>query len=59
MASRRPDLDDWTLVDVKYKNEKQQEIARTIPCVSVKNQWRIGDSGILVKIGRGPTKNNA
>ncbi len=44
-----PGLDDWTLVDVRYKNEKQQEIARTILYVSVKNQWRVGDSGTLQK----------
>lgn len=42
-----PGLDDWTLVDVRYKNEKQQEIARRILYVSVKNQWRVGDSGTL------------
>jgi hypothetical protein len=42
-------LDDWTVVDVKYKNEKQPEIARMILYVSVKNQWHIGDSGMLVK----------
>jgi hypothetical protein len=42
-----PGLDDWTLVDIRYKNEKQQEIARTILYVSVKNQWRVGDSGTL------------
>jgi hypothetical protein len=44
-----PGLDDWTLVDVRYKNEKQQEIARTILYVSVNAQWRVGDSGTLVK----------
>jgi hypothetical protein len=44
-----PGLDDWTLVDVKYKNEKKQEIARTILYVNVKNQWRVGDSGALQK----------
>jgi hypothetical protein len=44
-----PGLDDWTLVDVRYKNDKQQEIARTILYVSIKNQWRVGDSGTLSK----------
>jgi hypothetical protein len=44
-----PGLDDWTLVDIRYKNERQQEIARTILYVSVKNQWRVGDSGTLSK----------
>lgn len=44
-----PGLDDWTLVDVKYKNDKQQEIGRTILYVSVNGQWRVGDSGTLTK----------
>ncbi len=44
-----PGLDDWTLVDVRYKNERQQEIGRTILYVSVKGQWRVGDSGTLGK----------
>jgi hypothetical protein len=44
-----PGLDDWTLVDVRYKNERQQEIGRTILYVSVNNQWRVGDSGSLSK----------
>ena len=42
-------LDDWTLIDVKYKNEKEMEVARTILYVSIKNQWRVGDSGSLMK----------
>jgi hypothetical protein len=44
-----PGLDDWTLIDVKYKNEKEMEVARTILYVSIKNQWRVGDSGSLMK----------
>ena len=44
-----PGLDDWTLIGVKYKNEKKMEVARTILYVSIKNQWRVGDSGSLMK----------
>jgi len=44
-----PGLDDWTLIDVKYKNEKGMEVSRTILYVSIKNQWRVGDSGKLIK----------
>ncbi len=44
-----PGLDDWTLIDVKYKNEKEMEVARTILYVSIKNEWRVGDSGSLMK----------
>ena len=44
-----PGLDDWTLIDVKYKKEKGMEVYRTILYVSIKNQWRVGDSGKLIK----------
>jgi len=44
-----PGIDDWTLVDIRYKNEKQQEIARTVLYVSVNGAWRVGDSGTLTK----------
>jgi Ser-tRNA(Ala) deacylase AlaX len=47
----RDQVNDWILVDVKYKNEKHQEIARTILYVSGKGQWRVGDSGTLLKQG--------
>ena len=44
-----PGLDDWTIIDVKYKNEKEREVVRTILYVSINNQWRVGDSGSLMK----------
>ena len=44
-----PGLDDWTIIDIKYKNEKEMEVARTILYISIKNQWRVGDSGSLMK----------
>ncbi len=44
-----PGLDDWALIQIKYKNEKQQVVDRVVLYVSIKNQWRVGDSGTLMK----------
>jgi len=44
-----PDLEDWMLIDLKYKNEKGQEVMRTVLYVLVKGSWRVGDSGSLLK----------
>ena len=43
-----PGLDDWALIQIKYKNEKQQVVDRVVLYVSIKNQWRVGDSGTLM-----------
>jgi hypothetical protein len=42
-------LEDWMLVDIKYKNEKEQEILRTVLYVKIEENWRVGDSGSLLK----------
>ncbi len=42
-------LEDWMLVDLKYKNEKGQEILRTILYIKSAGDWRVGDSGSLLK----------
>jgi len=44
-----PDLEDWMLIDIKYKNEKDQEIMRTVLYVQVEGNWRVGDSGALLE----------
>jgi predicted nucleotidyltransferase len=44
-----PDLEDWMLIDIKYKNEKDQEILRTVLYVLIEGNWRVGDSGTLLK----------
>lgn len=44
-----PDLEDWMLIDIKYKNEKDQEILRTVLYVQIEGNWRVGDSGSLLK----------
>jgi len=44
-----PGLEDWMLIDIKYKNEKDQEILRTVLYVQIEGAWRVGDSGSLLK----------
>ncbi len=44
-----PDLEDWMLIDIKYKNEKDQEVLRTVLYVQLEGNWRVGDSGGLLK----------
>jgi len=42
-------LEDWMLLDLRYKNERGQEILRTILYVKAAGDWRVGDSGSLLK----------
>ena len=42
-------LGDWMLVDLKYKNEKEQDVQRTVLYVEIGGSWRVGDSGTLLK----------
>jgi hypothetical protein len=42
-------LQDWMLVDLKYKNEKERDIQRTMLYVQIGGQWTVADSGRLVK----------
>lgn len=44
-----PGLEDWMLLDIKYKNENERDIQRTVLYVMIKGQWRVGDSGRLIK----------
>lgn len=44
-----PGLEDWLIIDLKYENEKAQEVLRTIVYVKTQGQWRVGDSGRLLK----------
>jgi hypothetical protein len=44
-----PELEDWMLVDIKYENEKKQEILRTVLYIQVEGNWRVGDSGRLLE----------
>jgi hypothetical protein len=42
-------LGDWMLVDLKYKNEKEKDVQRTVLYVEIGGSWRVGDSGTLLK----------
>lgn len=44
-----PELEDWMLVDIKYENERKQEVLRTVLYVQVDGNWRVGDSGRLLE----------
>jgi hypothetical protein len=42
-------MQDWMIVDLRYKNEKQRPVERTLLYVEVGGQWKVADSGRLVK----------
>lgn len=42
-------LEEWKLVDIKYKTEKDQEVQRTVLYVFVDGEWSVGDSGQLAQ----------
>lgn len=42
-------LEEWKLVDIMYKTEKDQEVQRTVLYVYVNGEWSVGDSGQLAK----------
>ncbi len=44
-----PGLEDWMLVDIKYENDRKQEVLRTVLYIQVDGGWRVGDSGRLTK----------
>ncbi len=44
-----PELEDWMLIDIKYKNERDQEVQRTVLYVQIDGHWRVGDSGRLLE----------
>lgn len=38
---------DWLLIEIKYKNEKQQEVQRTVLYIMLNGAWTVADSGRL------------
>jgi hypothetical protein len=42
-------LDDWTVVDIRYKTETEREVTRTRLYVLDGGQWKVGDTGTLQK----------
>jgi hypothetical protein len=44
-----PGVQDWMLVDLRYKTEKERDVQRTMLYIQVGGQWKVGDSGKLMK----------
>ncbi len=42
-------LDDWMVVDIKYKTEKDRDVQRTILYIFAAKRWTVGDTGTLLK----------
>ena len=42
-------LDDWMLVDIRIKGENDREAVRTMLYILAAGQWKVGDSGTLLK----------
>lgn len=42
-----PGMEDWKLIDIKYKDEQEREIRRTILYIFIEGAWKVGDSGQL------------
>jgi len=42
-------LADWQLIDLKYTDENEREIKRTILYVHENGSWKVGDFGILIQ----------
>jgi len=42
------DMEEWMLVEIKYKDDRQHEIKRTNLYILIKEEWRLGDTGTLV-----------
>jgi hypothetical protein len=42
-------MEEWKLVEIMYKTEKDQEVKRTVLYIYVNGEWIVGDSGELSK----------
>ena len=42
-------VEDWKIVDIKYKAENEREIVRTVLYILTEKRWTVGDTGVLVK----------
>ena len=45
-----PGLEDWLLVDIRYKvrQPREREVTRAVLYVMVKGEWMVGDSGQII-----------
>ncbi|MBU4203505.1 MAG: hypothetical protein KKD59_06090 [Acidobacteria bacterium] len=44
-----PGMEEWILVEIKYKDEKKREIQRANLYVLIKEEWRLADTGSLTR----------
>jgi len=42
-------LDDWMLVDLRYKTENEREAQRAVLYIFAEKQWKVGDTGVVLK----------
>lgn len=42
-------MDDWQLIDLRYTDEQEREIKRTILYVKEDGAWKVGDNGSLTQ----------
>ncbi len=42
-------LQDWKVIDLKYKNDKKRDVERTVLYVEDGGAWTVADSGSLMK----------
>ena len=49
LAMMYKDLEEWQLIEMKYKDKREREILRTNLYVLIKEEWRLGDTGTLIK----------
>ena len=42
-------LDDWMIVDIKYKTETEREVVRTVLYIFQNKQWKVGDTGSFLE----------
>jgi len=42
-------MEEWMLIDIKYQDDKEREIKRTILYIYMNGDWSVGDGGQLAK----------
>jgi len=42
-------MTDWMIVAIRYEDENQREVNRTVLYLLVQNQWKVGDAGTIIQ----------
>ena len=42
-------MEEWKLIDIKYQDDKERDIERTVLYVYMNGEWSVGDGGHLAK----------